>query len=158
MKQTTMPALGWHSIHQQLDLKPAPADQLSWLQNAVTISLFTDARASLEEAGTQQDLRGYWGDSELPDGESLGSKLWLLQREKVTRDVISKARDFAEEALQWLVEENHLLSLQVRAERTDLDSIAFQIDCQLPEGNWINLFREHQLALTATGGSHALQS
>nr|WP_315981893.1 phage GP46 family protein [Aliamphritea spongicola] len=82
MKQTTMPALGWHSTKQQLDLKPAPADQLSWLQNAVTISLFTDARASQEEAGNQQDLRGYWGDSELPDGESLGSKLWLLQREK----------------------------------------------------------------------------
>ncbi|SIS87774.1 phage GP46 family protein [Neptunomonas antarctica] len=141
----TMLALAWSDLTQQIDLQARPSDRLTWLENAVTISLFTDARASADDAlpdgGVER--RGYWGDIDLPEGESLGSKLWLLAREKVTPPVINKARDYCSAALSWMVDDGHLLAVNVDAQRGALDRIEFEINCQLPDGSWIALLREH---------------
>lgn len=133
----------------QIDLQSKPADRLTWLENAVTISLFTDARADEDDEipDGSTDRRGHWGDMFLEGETSLGSKLWLLKRQKVTQDVIRKARDYCVEALQWLVDENHLQAVNVTAQRGVIDRIDFQIDCQLPDGEWIPMFREHQHAV-----------
>jgi phage gp46-like protein len=71
---------------------------------AVTISLLTDARADSDDQlppGAQN--RGFFGDVLL--GVSLGSKLWLLERAKLTRDTLNLAREYAYESLIWMIEE-----------------------------------------------------
>lgn len=136
-------AMGWSADSERIDLQIRPADRLSWLEGAVTVSLFTDARADADDEIEDNDRRGYWADMWLDGEESLGSRLWLLQREKVTQPVINKARDYCTDALEWLVNDDHLLAVNVTAERGGLDRIHFNIDCQLPDGTWLKLFREH---------------
>jgi len=80
------------------------------LLSAMIISLFTDARAAEddplpdERVGVPSDLRGWWGDELDPEvaGFSLGSRLWLLWREKDLDIVVARAEAYAREALDWL--------------------------------------------------------
>lgn len=71
------------------------------LTTAVIISLFTDRQADpddvLPDGGT--DRRGWWADT------TMGSRLWLLSREKEISAVLGKARQYAEEALAWLLDD-----------------------------------------------------
>ena len=77
------------------DLRVSGRDLLAddSLYTAVVISLFTDARARAEDELPPEldgeDRRGYWGDG--LEGESVGSRLWLLAREKDTARVRARA-------------------------------------------------------------------
>lgn len=78
------------------------------LETAVLLSLFTDARADIDDGlpvgGV--DRRGWWADAfPTVDRDRIGSKLWLLAREKQTQQTINRAREYAAEALAWLVED-----------------------------------------------------
>lgn len=96
---------------------PALADD-DGLRSAVLISLFTDRRAGDDDTlpdGT--DRRGWWGDSYADtSGDQLGSRLWLLRRAKATAEVLQRARQYATEALQWLVEDAVVKSVDITAE------------------------------------------
>lgn len=74
------------------------------LGTAALASLFTEARATLEEAASigVQALAGWWPDSE---ADRWGSKLWLLRREKATRETLARAGEYARRALDWMVED-----------------------------------------------------
>ena len=75
------------------------------LGTAVFISLFTDQRASSDDAlDDPEDRRGWWGDltSEILN-DRIGSKLWLLMRSKTTTDVLVLAKQYAEDCLQWMI-------------------------------------------------------
>lgn len=106
------------------------------LQTAVILSLFTDRQARTDDVisdGTG-DRRGWWGDP------SFGSRLWLLDREKLPRDVAKRAKTYATEALQWLLDDQVVskfdivatvmlpsrLNLFVTAYRTGGPSVASQ--------------------------------
>ena len=86
------------------------------LRTAVLISLFTDRRADDDDQlpDGSNDRRGYWGDS-YPDidGDELGSRLWLLSREKQTTDVLIRAREYCQEALQWLIDDGIASTVEV---------------------------------------------
>lgn len=79
------------------------------LDTAVWLSIFTDARARDDDelpADPGQgfrDRRGWWGDS-YPDvaGDVFGSRLWLLERSKATQQTLTRAVQYAREALVWL--------------------------------------------------------
>lgn len=76
------------------------------LETAVIISLFTDARADTDDIlpDNSDDRRGWWGDS-FADiaGDRIGSKLWLLAREKALPAVARRVETYAGEALNWLI-------------------------------------------------------
>lgn len=76
------------------------------LETAVLLSLFTDRRAEPDDAlpGSDVDRRGWWGDA-WPDtpGDRIGSRLWLLSREKQTTAVLGRAQQYGREALDWLI-------------------------------------------------------
>lgn len=79
------------------------------LESAVLVSLFTDRRAGAEQirpGDDPTDLRGWWGDVNPPvDGDRTGSLLWLLRREKQTRETLARARQYAEQAMAWMIED-----------------------------------------------------
>lgn len=88
------------------------------LQTPIIMSLFTDAPATREElhifGKPEDDRRGFWGDAfPVVPGDRWGSKLWLLDGLPVTEELIEDARRFAEESLQWLIDDGVLSSTGV---------------------------------------------
>jgi phage gp46-like protein len=93
------------------------------LVRAVVISLFTWRRARADDPH-EGEKRGWWGDGldELPT-DQIGSRLWLLARAKVTQQTVIRAREYAEEALQWLLEDRVATRITFTAERMGLDGL-----------------------------------
>ncbi|MEW5727713.1 MAG: phage GP46 family protein [Pseudomonadota bacterium] len=87
------------------------------LATAVIISLFTDRRANADDRlpddqrlAARPDRRGWWADPKM------GSRLYLLHREKQRAVVLARAREYAAEALAWLIEDEVASSVDVAAE------------------------------------------
>lgn len=108
------------------------------LMTAVLVSLFTDRRANDDDVipdGTN-DRRGSWQDQYLEvDGDLMGSRLWLLDREKELTDVLQRAQTYAEEALAWLMEDGIVRSVSVPTEWTRAGVIGMLIDIRLIDGS-----------------------
>jgi len=75
------------------------------IKTAVIISLFSDRRAKDDDPLTEPSAprRGWWADA--LNARPIGSRLWLLDREKEQSEVVSRSREYACEALAWLKEE-----------------------------------------------------
>jgi phage gp46-like protein len=103
----------------------------SGLETAVLISLFTDRRVSDTSEG---DSRGWWGDS-YPDiqGDQIGSRLWQLAREKQTTALL-KARQYALEALQWMVTDGLVSRVNVNASVASQNALFLDISLQRSTG------------------------
>lgn len=88
------------------------------LATAVLCSLFFDRRCEIDELPPgQTDRRGWWGDEFNPDGDDgIGSKLWLLAREKPTPSILARAETYAEESLSWMIQDQVAASVTVSAE------------------------------------------
>jgi phage gp46-like protein len=88
------------------------------LATAISIALFTDR---LLPDGVilplgQSDRAGWWGDASPPtDGDLIGSRLWSLSREKISKNILRQAETLAREALQWLLDDGIAASLAVSA-------------------------------------------
>ena len=100
---------------QQRDLSDFEADELA---QAVLISLFSWRRSADDDGVTTPYRQGWWGDTyaDTP-GDQIGSRLWLLRREKLTNEVMARAREYAQEALQWLIDDAIAQTVTVTAER-----------------------------------------
>jgi phage gp46-like protein len=83
------------------------------LETACLVSLFTDKLATPDFAPTDgtSDRRGWWAD--LYNDQPLGSSLWQLDRAKKTRDTLGLARRYAQDALQWLIDDGVATSVVV---------------------------------------------
>lgn len=80
------------------------------LATAITISLFSDRRATADDALPlhETDRRGWVGEAFVgadagADVDPWGSRLWLIYAGKVQAEPLELARYAAKEALQWLV-------------------------------------------------------
>lgn len=121
------------------DLARAGADLAAevGLETAVIVSLFTDRRAGPDDVlpdGTS-DRRGWWGDSyALADGDRIGSRLWLLSREKHLPAVAARVRQYAEEALAWMIEDNLAKAVRVETELQPSGRLALAVTIERPAG------------------------
>jgi len=92
------------------------------LYTAVIISLFSDRRAGPEDElpWPQEDRRGWPGDmiSEYAN-DQIGSLLWLLVREKTLEETLQRAEEYAQSALQWMVEDKIVSKIEVKAYRLE---------------------------------------
>lgn len=114
------------------------------LYTSIIISLFTDARAAEDDILPDErdtDRRGWWGDATNPDKEddSLGSKLWLLERSKVTQQTLLNADQYIKDALQWMLDEGIAKEIKVLVENqtTEIGGtniLAFRIEVIKPDG------------------------
>ena len=90
------------------------------LDTALIISLFTDRRANADDILPDQnsDLRGWWGDSYADnEGDLIGSRLWELARERDLSSVYLRAKDYIQEALQWLIDDGVVDQFDVAVSR-----------------------------------------
>ncbi|MGP0906915.1 phage GP46 family protein [Serratia sp. CY76391] len=85
------------------------------LYTAIYISLFTDRQArDDDDLDGSRDRRGWWGD--LGEDVPIGSRLWLLRRQKLTTAVAIKAEDFANEAVRWLIDDGVVSAITTTAQ------------------------------------------
>jgi phage gp46-like protein len=113
----------------------------SGLETAVVISLFTDRRAESDDTlpGWSGDRRGWWADvySEY-ENDRIGSRLWLLAREKTLPAVLERAKEYAREALAWMIEDGLAAEIHVEAERGRNDILGLSIDIVKPSRELVN--------------------
>lgn len=127
----------YDSITQECDLVLGDAGLQTdaGLNTAVLISLFTDARATPDDQppGGPGDLRGYWGDAwPVVAGDTVGSKLWLLERSKNTQQVLVDAIRYTETALQWMVDDGVATSVKASAVEVRRGWMALTVEIERP--------------------------
>lgn len=111
-------------------------DDAQQLQTAVIISLATDRRANDDDIlpdPLSEDRRGWWGDlnaDAIWGGGPIGSRLWLLERAKITDSraaqgaTVNLVETYIREALQWLLDLKVASRLDVSASRTAINAIS----------------------------------
>ncbi len=84
------------------------------LETTVFISLLTDARAAADQAFAPEKRRGWLGNVASPvDGRDLGGLLWLVDQARLNQDTLNSAIDYANKALNWLVEDGLVIEIKV---------------------------------------------
>lgn len=92
------------------------------LKNAIMISLFSDKRAGKHELSFDDpDTGGWWANPKI------GSRLWLLRREKITPDLLTKIKNYCLESLQWLPDTGACSSVSVEVRRTGTHSVEINV-------------------------------
>ena len=94
------------------------------LIRAVTISLYTWRRAETDDPVDDDERFGWWGDSYPPIADDrIGSRLWLLRRVKLTPQTQRDAEAYAREALQWLLDDGHVIDITITSEKVDINRL-----------------------------------
>ncbi|PMQ04154.1 hypothetical protein DyAD56_15815 [Dyella sp. AD56] len=131
----------WNTSLSRGDWVVAGADLQSGddLTTAIYVSLFTDrlANASDPIPDGSDDRRGWWGD--LDADYPIGSRLWLLGREKLTAQIPAKAKGFITEALQWMLDDGVVSSITVTASIVQPNMLATQLVLQRPDGTQLSV-------------------
>ena len=89
--------------------------------------------------------RGWWADSFRSDGFRLGSRLWTLQWEASISETLVRAREYALEALQPLLDYRVAQDISVEARYADRSTIVLDIEIVGPWG---------PIGLTISGAEH----
>ena len=116
-------ALTWSNTSGSADLSMIDSDLASdlGLETAMLLSLLTDRRAQPDDvppSGDASDRRGWWADEFLPvEGDQYGSRMWLLDRSKLIGETLLKAKGFAAECWQWLIDDHVASSIDITVTR-----------------------------------------
>ena len=100
---------------QETDITTFQADELA---QAVLISLFSWHKSEEDDGIKAPNRQGWWGDTYATvAGDRIGSRLWLLQREKILPLTLQRAEAYAKEALQWMIDDRLVERITVNAVR-----------------------------------------
>lgn len=130
-------AVVWSNVLGSGDLTLIDDDLASdrGLLTACALSLFLDRRAEDDDvppSGDPNDRRGWWADQfALVTGDRYGSRLWLLDRAKRTRETELRAKEYVREALAWALEDRVASSIEVAVETT-ASALLFAVVLQRP--------------------------
>lgn len=93
-------------------------------ETAIPTSYFTDARAPAVQVQEAQDRRGWVGNILSVDLErELGGLLWILDQARITEDTLNFTKSFAQDSLQWLIDDGVARLVQITVEREGVDTI-----------------------------------
>lgn len=120
-----------------------PTTVINPLPRAVIISLFSWRRANPDDNAPVP--MGWWGDTyPTVTGDRIGSRLWLLGREKVTNDTLNRSRDYATEALQWMLDDGVAARIDITSTRSGMDEALLGIAIYQRDGSvWNMQFDEY---------------
>ena len=113
------------------------------LARAVVNSLFSWRRAADSDGVSSGRREGWWADSYAEGGDMFGSRLWLLQREKLTNETLLKAKEYAEEALRWLIDDAVAGAVDVSVERAGVERMDLSVIVRKPDLSTLDLRFQH---------------
>jgi phage gp46-like protein len=103
---------------------------------AIWVSLFTDARAPESKVTIPENRRGWIGNLVSPvENRELGGLLWLAEQRRLTQDTLNEIIDYARKSLQWFVEDEIAVNIEVTGVIVPKQGIRLQIDIEAPSGN-----------------------
>lgn len=109
----------WLTVNGRRVSANAPQDTLT---RAVVISLFTWRRAAPDDNADVP--MGWWGDTwPAVQNDRYGSRLWLLQRSKLTNQTVNIARNYINEALQWMLDDGVVSRIDLTIQRTGINEL-----------------------------------
>ncbi|MPW44736.1 phage GP46 family protein [Acinetobacter guerrae] len=116
------------------------------VQTAVFISLFTDRVADINDDlpdatnTTRLDRRGWWADT----GQlyPIGSRLYLLDRRKAPLSVERDAINYANEALQWMLDDQIVARFDVQAKFVKPNQIRMTVIAYRQDGSVVSKISE----------------
>lgn len=128
-------ALQWQQTHGDIAIEGADLLADEGLETAVMLSLFLDRRAEdADNLPDDVDPRGWWGDSFADvQGDAVGSRLWLLSREKQLQSVANRVQEYAAEALAWLVDDGVASAVDAVATWVAPGMCALSVSIQRPD-------------------------
>ncbi|MBP3140843.1 phage GP46 family protein [Aliivibrio fischeri] len=90
----------------------APINTKEGLTHAVLQSVFNHAKSTQNDRARMQndELGGCWSDEFV---HGVGSRDWTLKREKLTEQTRLRAKRFYEDALEWLVKDSHIKTVNI---------------------------------------------
>lgn len=129
--------LSWDGMGADASLGQYDLTSENGLRTAVTLSLFADRRASADDQVDDDDKRGWWADtfSDRP----IGSRLWLLDREKDLPEVVHKAYDYAHEALAWLEADGIAKTVEVDVTTESSEQLEIHVRITRPNNELLSM-------------------
>lgn len=117
-------AINW--INNSGDISFSDKDLVSdeSLKSVILMSVFTDRRVGKE--------RGCWIDTY--EGYQIGSRLWLIDREKKMDQVPLRANEYVIEALNWLKVEGVIKAVKVDSYLDGSNMLQIPISVTKPDG------------------------
>lgn len=104
-------------------------DSAYGFETSIPVSFFTDARAPSNQVQEAFRRRGWIGNIlYIDEGRELGGLLWILDQARLTEDALNLARSFAQESLQWMIDDSIARSITVSVERTSDRGIEIYTD------------------------------
>jgi phage gp46-like protein len=96
---------------------------------SIFASLYSDGRADASQIAPPENGRRWNGDANTTlEVYLFGSKLWLLDQERLTQPTVNKARDYAQASLQWIIDLGFATRIDVRAKRNFNSQIELNIE------------------------------
>ena len=95
----------------------------------IGLSISGERRATAAEVPTPENRRGWIGNilSDIPGFEA-GSKLWLLKQARLTPATVTAAKNYTQDALQWMIDDGFAKTITVTAEQQGVSKIVAAID------------------------------
>lgn len=121
-------------------------------ETSLILSLFSDRRADISEVPEIELRHGWWGNLILRDILNkplfeMGSKIWLTYQARSDQTTLNFIKNYVEEALIWLIEEQYVKNIAVTV-RKETDRKIF-IEIKLTLNN--NLLLESVFELGTLG-------
>ncbi|MNF46972.1 Phage protein GP46 [compost metagenome] len=128
-------AIVWRDGHGNLVLTGGDFLNDDSIHTALMISPFTDRRplSGDDIRDGSQDARGYWGDAYR--ASPMGSRLWLLGREKQLQSALEKAVGYAKEASDWMKDDGLVSAIKITASSPREGELRLVTDVVLPDGS-----------------------
>lgn len=106
------------------------------LKTAILLSLFTDARAELEDElpAQESNRRGWWAEGMETAPHPFGCKWWLRWRQKQTEETAAVFADDAREALAWMITDGVVTAIDISTQWVRRGVLGFQAVFHLPTG------------------------
>jgi len=93
-------------------------------ETVIPTSYFSDSRASTVQVQKAKDRRGWVGNILSVDiDRELGGLLWTLDQARITEDTLNFVKSFAQDSLQWLLDDGIARGVQITVEREGVKEI-----------------------------------
>lgn len=118
------------------------------LETAAVISFFSDRLAHVDDRlpdPQDSDRRGWWADWDAEEGP-IGSRLWLISREKSTEEVRLRVEDYCREAVQWILDDDVADTVEITVEWADSPPSRLDVNVVISRARAVLLHRSYSWA------------
>lgn len=97
-----------------------------FFDTSILMSIFCERRASANEMPASHYRRGWIGNESTPSFE-IGSKVWLFEQSRLTRETLNGINSVVKEGLQWMIDDKIALEILVSSSLGQNNSIAIEV-------------------------------